>query len=169
MKAIVCMTPQGGIGYRNKIPWKSKMDLKFFREITEGNGNNAVVMGRKTFQSLNNRPLPNRRNYIMTRDASISKNFIHDVVVESSVENIFLLNFLFEDVFIIGGAEIYKMFENYITTIYVTYIDTIFPCDRFFTINLRNFTKKIIKETFDENNQKLTFCVYERIQVDSMV
>jgi dihydrofolate reductase len=52
MKAIVCMTPQGGIGYRNKIPWKSKLDLKYFREITEGNGNNAVVMGRKTFQSL---------------------------------------------------------------------------------------------------------------------
>jgi dihydrofolate reductase len=163
------MTPQGGIGYRNKIPWKSKLDLKYFREITEGNGNNAVVMGRKTFQSLNNRPLPRRRNYIMSRDASISKSYMHDVVVEASVENVFLLNYLFDDVFIIGGAEIYKLFENYIDVIYVTYIETISPCDVFFPISLTKFTKKIIKETVDENNQKLVFCVYEKLSLDSMV
>lgn len=165
MKAIVCMTPQGGIGYKNKIPWKSKMDLKYFKEITEGNGNNAVVMGRKTFQSMNNRPLPRRRNYIMTRDASVSKNYIHDVVVESNIQNVFLLDFIFEDVFIIGGAEIYELFENFITTVYVTYIETIFPCDTYFPINLTNFTKTILKETVDEKNQKLVFCVYERNEV----
>jgi dihydrofolate reductase len=168
MKAIVCMTPQGGIGYRNKIPWKSKLDLQYFREITEGNGNNAIVMGRKTFQSMNNRPLPRRRNYIMTKDASISNHYIHDVVVESNVQNIALLDIIFDDVFIIGGAEIYSLFENFITTIYVTYIETIFPCDRYFPINLTNFKKTIIKETVDEKNQKLVFCVYYRIDNDCM-
>lgn len=168
MKAIVCMTPQGGIGYRNKIPWKSKLDLQYFREITEGNGNNAIVMGRKTFQSMNNRPLPRRRNYIMTKDASISNHYIHDVVVESNVQNIALLDIIFDDVFIIGGSEIYSLFENFITTIYVTYIETIFPCDRYFPINLTNFKKTIIKETVDEKNQKLVFCVYYRIDNDCM-
>ena len=168
MKAIVCMTPQGGIGYRNKIPWKSKLDLQYFREITEGNGNNAIVMGRKTFQSMNNRPLPRRRNYIMTKDASISNHYIHDVVVESNVQNIALLDLIFDDVFIIGGAEIYNLFEKFITTIYVTYIETIFPCDRYFPINLTNFKKTIIKETVDEKNQKLVFCVYYRIDNDCM-
>lgn len=168
MKAIVCMTPQGGIGYRNKIPWKSKLDLQYFREITEGNGNNAIVMGRKTFQSMNNRPLPRRRNYIMTKDASISNHYIHDVVVESNVQNIALLDLIFDDVFIIGGSEIYNLFEKFITTIYVTYIETIFPCDRYFPINLTNFKKTIIKETVDEKNQKLVFCVYYRIDNDCM-
>jgi len=168
MKAIVCMTPQGGIGYRNKIPWKSKLDLQYFREITEGNGNNAIVMGRKTFQSMNNRPLPRRRNYIMTKDASISNHYIHDVVVESNVQNIALLDIIFDDVFIIGGSEIYSLFEKFITTIYVTYIETIFPCDRYFPINLTNFKKTIIKETVDEKNQKLVFCVYYRIDNDCM-
>lgn len=168
MKAIVCMTLQCGIGHKNKIPWKSKADLQFFRQITEGKGNNAVVMGRKTFQSMNNRPLPRRRNYIMSRDATISKNYIHDVVVESNLQNIVLLDLIFDDVFIIGGEEIYKLFENYITTIYVTYIETIFPCDTYFPIKLTNFTKTILKETVDEKNQKLVFCLYERIDNDCM-
>ena len=104
----------------------------------------------------------------MTRDATISRHYIHDIVVESNLQNIVLLDLIFDDVFIIGGEEIYKLFENYITTIYVTYIETIFPCDTYFPIKLTNFTKTILKETVDEKNQKLVFCLYERIDNDCM-
>ena len=68
MKAIVCMTPDTGIGYRNSLPWRSKKEMAYFKEKTTGKGNNAVIMGYNTFRSLGFRPLPNRRNYIMTRD-----------------------------------------------------------------------------------------------------
>ena len=88
MKAIVCMNDLGGIGINNRLPWKSKLEMDYFRKVTTGNGNNAVVMGRKTFESLNYRPLKNRRNYIFTRDATISNYYEADIVVESNIENI---------------------------------------------------------------------------------
>ena len=162
MKAIVCMNENGGIGYKNSLPWKSKKDLRFFKEITTGNGNNAVVMGRKTFDSMKQRPLFGRRNYVMTKNNFFIDNFKEDLIVESNPVNIILLDSIFDNVFIIGGSEIYKLFEDCIDTIYVTHIKNNTYCDAYFPINLINFKRDIISETVDENNQTLIFCLYTR-------
>lgn len=154
MKAIVCMTPMKGIGYHNKLPWKSKEDLKFFKEMTIGKGNNAVVMGYNTFQSLGYRGLPNRRNYVMTRNPRhCSDAFKNDIVFESSVDNILLLNFIFDDVFIIGGESIYKLFEPYCCEVYVTVIHRSCCVDTFFPMNLEYHKKEKIKSINEEGTQ----------------
>ena len=163
MKAIVCMTSSGGIGYRNKIPWSCPRYVDFFRKITAGEktGENAVVMGRKTFDSIRV-PVRNCRNYILSKDASISSRYPDDVVFESSVENIALLELLFSDVFVIGGAEIFALLEDKIDIWYVVFIETIFPCDVRFPIDLQKYNKTILKTETDEFNQKLVFCMYYR-------
>jgi len=163
MKAIVCVNENNGIGYRNTIPWKSKRDMSYFREKTIGKGNNAVIMGYNTFMSLNYKPLPHRRNYIITRNPSKIKNLGSDIVVESNIENLFLLENIFDDVFIIGGSEIYKLFEPYIDTLYLNVINNKLPCDVFFNMNMRNFREED-KHTIDDSYNKLTLYTYKKTE-----
>ena len=160
MKAIVCMNDLGGIGINNRLPWKSKLEMDYFRKVTTGNGNNAVVMGRKTFESLNYRPLKNRRNYIFTRDATISDYYEADVIVESNIENILLLERVFDEVYVIGGAETYRTFAPFIDTFYVTQIHNINPCDTFFSVDLTMYKETLIDELVDENTQMVSFYQY---------
>ena len=69
---IVAKTINNGIGLNNKIPWKLSKDLKMFKKITtSGNEKNAIIMGRKTFESINKKPLPGRTNIILSRDSKI--------------------------------------------------------------------------------------------------
>ena len=63
---IVACRSNNGIGFQNSIPWFIKSDLKYFSKLTKGNGNNAIVMGRKTWDSLPLKPLPKRENIIIT-------------------------------------------------------------------------------------------------------
>lgn len=158
MKAIVCMTSSGGIGYRNKIPWSCPRYVEFFTKITTG-PSIAVVMGRKTFDSIRV-PVKNCRNYILTKDASISSKYPEDVVFESSVENIASLELFFSDVYVIGGAEIFALLEHKIDIWYVVFIETIFPCDVRFPIDLRKYHKTILRTEIDEFDQKLVYCMY---------
>lgn len=69
---IVAKTISNGIGLNNKIPWKLSKDLKMFKNITtSGNEKNAIIMGRKTFESINKKPLPGRTNIILSRNSKI--------------------------------------------------------------------------------------------------
>ena len=67
MNLIVAFSKNMGIGYKNKIPWFLKNDLKYFKKLTIGNNNNAVVMGRKTWESLPVNKLPKRDNLILSK------------------------------------------------------------------------------------------------------
>lgn len=100
--AILAMDKNGCIGKNNTIPWKCKEDMQFFKEKTEGN---VVLMGRKTFESIG-KPLPNRRNVVVTRD----RNWTHEGVEVIHTLNNIDIHFASEDrdVFIIGGLDIYK-------------------------------------------------------------
>jgi dihydrofolate reductase len=167
MNAIVCMNSKKGIGYRGQIPWRSRVDTKYFKERTVGKGNNAIIMGFKTFASLNYRPLPNRRNYVLTRHAeNASMKIGGDVVFESCIDNLILLPCIFDEVYVIGGEEIYKIFEPLYIKIYVTIIDNSHFCDTFFSIDLQKYKKTILYQTLD-NLQQLTFCEYEKIREET--
>ena len=132
MKAIVCMNEMKGIGYRNRLPWRLKRDLDFFREVTMGKGNNAVIMGYKTFQSMGCRSLAKRRNYIITHNPQEKiQSCGADVVFESNIQNLLMLDAIFDEVFVIGGEAIYKLFEPYYQQIYVTHIKKPCPVDTF--------------------------------------
>lgn len=165
MKAIVCMTPSGGIGYNNGLPWHSVIDQNYFKVKTIGNGNNAVVMGYNTYRSLGYRALPNRRNYVLTRSPE-EKSQWHgaDVVFESKIENIFLLNFIFEEVFIMGGETIYKLFEPYYSHVFVTEIHETCPIDSFFPVSLNEmqYEKTKIDTKYEKNGTQLDFYRYTK-------
>lgn len=66
---IVAISRNGCIGNDNALPWRIGSDLKRFRQLTSGS---VVIMGRKTFESLNSKPLPNRINIVLTRDVNFS-------------------------------------------------------------------------------------------------
>jgi dihydrofolate reductase len=123
---IAAIDDAGGIGKDGKLPWSFPEDLKRFKHITLGH---PVVMGRKTFESIG-KPLTGRANYILTRD----RNY-RPVGPATTVPNFKSLLEIFspeEDVFIIGGAAVYREALPYAHVLYVTRIPGTYDCDTFF-------------------------------------
>lgn len=166
---MVACTADGGIGKDGKIPWYCSKDLKYFQKITttcstEGK-QNAVIMGRRTWESLPKRPLNNRKNIVLTRsNASTVKGA--DAVFGSLQE---ALKMAHEDesverVFVIGGGEVF--FEAIVRPecerVYMTTLDLELngPCDTFFPIieMLRRF--ELVKAVVDG---ECTFQEFSRI------
>ncbi len=123
-KAVAAMAANRVIGRDGALPWKLPEDMKFFRALTTGN---PIVMGRKTWESLG-RPLPNRRNIVISRTMTA----VAGMEVVGSVEELHALG-LSGDVFIIGGAEIYRLLMPQCAAVYLTVLtadavgDTHFP------------------------------------------
>lgn len=115
------------IGKDNQLPWKMPADLRHFKAITTGN---PILMGRKTYESIG-RPLPNRTNIIMTRDPNYQANgcivvsSIDQAISHASKENI-------AEIFIIGGAEVYKQLLPSVDRIYLTVVHHEFAGDTYF-------------------------------------
>ena len=102
---IVAVDKNGAIGKGGKLPWHYSADMKFFKETTTGN---AVVMGRKTWLTLK-KPLPNRLNIVLTRQAAIEPD--ESVVVLRDVESVLALaKTLDKDLYVIGGEQVYRSF-----------------------------------------------------------
>lgn len=127
MISIIAAVAQNGvIGGKNQMPWHISEDLKRFKAITSGH---PVVMGRKTFESLG-RALPNRRNVVITRNPDYSAEGAEIVASLTDALSLFCSD---EEVFIIGGGEIYRQAMPMADRMYLTYIcsdydgDTLFP------------------------------------------
>lgn len=122
---IVARSANGVIGKDGDIPWRLRDDMRFFRETTTGN---TVVMGRKTFESLR-KPLPNRKNVVITRDRDFEADGV--TVVHSPEEALKVPRQ--GDLFVIGGQQIYEAFLPRTDVVYVTEVeayvdgDTRFP------------------------------------------
>ncbi len=136
-KLIVAVSKDGGIGKDGKLPWRIKEDLAFFSRMTKGNGNNAVIMGKNTWNSLEGKHLQKRDNYILSSTLDIDKDISGNLV--KSFQNVETLDAHIEtknydDVWVIGGAEVYKHYldNNHVDTCYVTCVDQTYDCDRFF-------------------------------------
>jgi dihydrofolate reductase/thymidylate synthase len=124
LNIIVATAKNKVIGTEDGIPWKIPSEMQYFKKITTGEGNNAVIMGRKTFDSIG-KPLPNRFNIVLTNQKVISQKGVlycsstEDALKLCSKKNV-------KDIFVIGGSEIYSIFfEKYphdIDTIYFTLI-----------------------------------------------
>ncbi len=136
LSIIVAIAKNNVIGNDNKLIWHISEDLKRFKEITSGK---TIVMGRKTFESLPG-VLPNRKHIILTRD----KNFkVNSECVEIIYDFDELLNKYKNsdnEVFIIGGGEIYKQLLPYSNKLYLTKINKDFDGDTYFPqINYNDF------------------------------
>jgi dihydrofolate reductase len=157
IKLIVAISTNRCIGKDNTLIWKLPSDLKRFKQITSGQ---TVVMGRKTFQSIG-KPLPKRRNIIITRDEGF---LAEGCEVVNSIEEALLLSA--EDCFIIGGSEIYKQTIGIADKIYLTVVHQEFDGDSFFP-EIGFEWKETKREDFqkcEKNNFDYSFIDYERYQ-----
>jgi dihydrofolate reductase len=156
IKIIVAVSKNGIIGNNNSLIWKLPNDLKRFKEITTGG---SVVMGRKTYESIG-RPLPNRRNIIISRDLNY---YVNDCEVVNSIEEALLLTN--NNCFIIGGGEIYKQVLPITDIIYLTKIDEDFEGDTYFPELNQSHWFESLNESFEpdeKNKHKYSFIKYER-------
>jgi len=138
---VVAISKNHVIGKDNKLLWYLPNDLKHFKEITTGH---TVIMGRKTYDSVG-KPLPRRRNIIITRQAIA----IEGCEVVNSIEAALALCTGEDEVFIVGGAEIYKQSMHLTDRIYLTIVHKEFEGDSFFP----EINKSEWNEVFREDHQ----------------
>lgn len=125
ISAVVAIAENNAIGKDNELLWRLPADLKHFKEITSGH---TIIMGRKTFDSIG-KPLPNRRNIVVTRKTGLQ---IPGAEVTGSIEEAIALCTTEEEVFIVGGAEIYKAAMPITDRIYLTRVHQSYEADAFF-------------------------------------
>lgn len=122
MKLILACTESGGIGYQNTLPWNNLYgDLYRFKKLTQ---DSIVVMGRKTWESLPKKPLPNRLNMIVTSSNIQVPSGAITIKDLSSVEN-------HPNCWLIGGAQLVNSSWDKITQVHLTVAHTQFYCDAF--------------------------------------
>jgi dihydrofolate reductase len=130
---IAAISRRGGIGLNNKIPWNLKGDMSHFKKLTTGNGNNSVIMGRKTWESLNNKHLKNRKNIVISATLNNETNNIK--VVPSLSQALKYSKYKeYDTAWIVGGSRIYdEALSTYnVSGIHLTRVDTEIVCDTFF-------------------------------------
>lgn len=155
--AIVAAGPTGVIGKDGDMPWRLSADLQRFKKLTMGT---AMVMGRKTFQSIG-KPLPGRRNLVMSASPSFAAEGV-DVV--QSLEELFAATAHDEKVYVIGGAAIYDLLLPECDEILLTRVYTQTSGDTFVTLNLQDF-KHTLTERIPQtakNSMPTEFQVWKR-------
>jgi dihydrofolate reductase len=152
---IVAVDRNGAIGKGGKLPWHYSADMKFFKETTTGN---ACVMGYKTWLTLK-KPLPNRLNIVLSRQSEIEPQ--DSVVVLRDVQSVLsLAKDLNRDLFVIGGAQVYRSFLPHIEKWVVTEVPlTIEGADAFVPENYLEGFRNAGARELEEN---LTARFYER-------
>ena len=155
---VVATDNRRGIGIDNTLPWRLPEDLAHFKRTTSGH---PIIMGRKTFDSIG-RPLPNRRNIVITRNP----NWRHEGVDAVTSLDAAIALAQGGEAFVIGGAQIYAEALPRTERLIVTEIGKSFACDTFFP----EITAREWQETARENHHSeqsgldFAFVTYQRIQ-----
>jgi dihydrofolate reductase len=150
---IAALDPKNGIGINGTLPWHIKDDLKLFKERTL---NHAIVMGRKTYESIG-KPLPKRTNYVVSRNKSFKS--IEGLKLIDNFNDFLIQNqFSDEIIYIIGGADIYKQALPFAQRLALSYVKQEYPCDTFFPEFDISLYQPIEKIEFDE----FTFLLLEK-------
>lgn len=140
------------LGRENHLLWNLPGDLAHFRKITSGH---PVIMGRKTFRSIGH-PLPNRENFIVTRDPSFD---VGGVTVVSSLDEA-LKRAKGDEIFVIGGGQMYAQAIDRADRLYLTVVDATAQADTFFP-DYSRFTKVIERSPQEENGIRYKFLILE--------
>jgi dihydrofolate reductase len=154
---IVAMDIQQAIGQGNDLPWRLPADLAYFKRKTL---NHTVLMGRKTYESIG-KPLANRTNVIITTNEDYKAE---GCIVVHSVEEA-AAQFAEEEVFVIGGAEIFRLFMPIVDRLYITLIEHEFEADTFFPdFDVEEWSLVSSEDgvTDEKNPYTYSFLVYEK-------
>lgn len=157
---LVAMDKNNVIGKDNTLPWHLPADLAYFKKVTMGH---PIVMGRKTFDSIG-RALPGRENIVITRDVNYHAEGI--TVIHSIDEILSMRDKTENEIFVIGGAEIFNAILPYSDRLYITEIEAEFEGDTYFPTFDRSAWKLISEEKGPKNEKNpydYSFLVYEKI------
>ncbi len=158
LSIIVAMAKNRVIGINNTLPWHLPADLKHFKALTMGH---HIVMGRKTYESIG-KPLPGRTSVVVTRNADYSAP---GVIVVNSLDAAMAACGKDEEIFVIGGAELYAQALSLIHTLYVTEIQQDIAGDAHFPLLDKNQWQEVSRERLSQEiPQPLEyhFVVYQR-------
>lgn len=127
------MNPEGAIGCGNALPWRLRTDMRFFRQTTTGN---VVLMGRRTFDSLGKKCLPDRYNVVISHSFSLfprTDSCTSAIGIEDGLFRASLAPKRFKEAFVIGGASMYEQYAPYVDRYLVTVVNKEVPdADTFF-------------------------------------
>lgn len=151
---IAAHDPNLVIGKDGTLPWSVPEDMEHFRSRTKGH---VIVMGRGVFEEIGEKPLPKRRNIVMTRSRSYPM-----VETCGTREEVFEISAGERKIYIIGGAEIYHLFYADCTRLEITILHKTYDGDTFFP-EYRNELGIRWKEVYREEKEHLTFVDYDRI------
>jgi dihydrofolate reductase len=155
---IVAMARNRVIGVNNTLPWHLPADLKHFKALTMGH---HIVMGRKTYESIG-KPLPGRTSVVVTRNAGYVQP---GVIVANSLEAAISACGVDEEIFVIGGAELYRQAIKFADRIYLTEIAADIPGDAHFTdLDSKSWqeTGRASHSPDEKNLYSYHFVVYDR-------
>ena len=164
MKAIFHADNEWGIGKANSLMFSLPKDMKFFREMTSGK---VVVMGLNTLCSFpNGKPLKNRVNIVLS-----PKDVSDDVITVHSLDELFkeVKKYPPDDVFVIGGASVYRALIPYCTEVLVTKVDTVGDAEVFVPNLDQDEDFELISESIpqDDNGYQIRFCIYRNKKVEA--
>ena len=164
LSIIVAMSRNNAIGVNNDLPWHLPEDLKNFKKLSL---NKPIIMGRNTFDSIG-RPLSERDNIVLSRNSEMNN------------ENIFLANNQdraldlaqgfakkrqCDEIMIIGGEQIYRMFFRSVSRIYLTLVDTNINGDAFFPVlDKKIWVERSVSDDMHENGLTYQFLTLEKSQ-----
>ncbi len=160
LKILVAFDENRVIGKNNALIWHLPADLKRFKALTTGH---VIIMGRKTFESIG-KPLPNRTTIVVSRQTELQ---IEGVILAHSVEEAILKakTITRDDIFIVGGAEIYALSMPLADEILVTQLHDIFDGDAFFpaiSSEMWDLTDQERGITDDKNTYQYSYITYSR-------
>jgi len=156
---IVAISEDYGIGKDNELLWHISEDLRRFKKLTLGK---TIVMGKKTWESLPRKPLPGRRNIVLTDDP---KECIDCSVTAYSIEDALSKCDQNDEIFVIGGGSVYRQFMPIADRLYITHVHRKAPADVFFPEIDKNVWNVIEKEKFPPGETvsiPYTYVIYDR-------
>ncbi|MDR1585758.1 MAG: dihydrofolate reductase [Prevotellaceae bacterium] len=161
---IVAIADNYAIGKDNALLCHLPADLKHFKQITTGR---PIIMGRRTFESLPNGALPNRKNIVLTSSSASGSGYD----TARSLDEAVALCKGDDEAFIIGGASVYKQYLNRADYMYITWIHANFAADTFFPeINFDEW-QEVKREDFqpdEKNAYAYSFAEYKRIPINTI-
>lgn len=147
------------IGLNNQLLCKIPSDLKHFKAYTTGK---PIIMGRNTFSSLGNNPLPGRRNIVVSSRPVALSNIIHAYSLEEALS----IEESYDELVVIGGASIYDQTISLADKLVITHIDSEFIADSFFPeINPLMWDMSVIDYNVD-NGYSYSICEYRRKSIE---
>lgn len=156
---IVAIAQNGIIGDKNSLLWHIKEDMRFFRTTTSGH---AVIMGRKTFESLGSKPLPKRKNIVITRsdltfEGALTAHSLDEAIAMAEGD---------EETFIIGGAQIYRAALAVADRMYITRVEHDYQGDTSFP-EVDYSQWRLVSEEHHERGEEyewpFSFLIYDRL------